>query len=294
MGRLDHWTEKIELTEPGRPSSIAVGLFRWVVGPFVRIYWRPRLEGVERLPHARPFLLVSNHSGGMATAEILSFAVCYLGQFGTDRPLAGFGHPLAFRYQPLKMLMEGLGAVPSTYQHAESTLAAGVPLLIFPGGDYEATRPIWQAGLVDFNGRKGFLRIAEQADVPIVPMGISGSHVTTPVLWRSEKILPNMLLLPRFLLGLKRWPLTLLSLVGALLILLAAPWSWPAKVAVAWVWLATPFIFLPFVPSTIRMRIGTPLEPEELFDAAEETGMLEHAYERVESAVQNLVKPTIN
>jgi hypothetical protein len=56
----------------------------------------------------------------------------------------------------------------------------------------------------------------------------------------------------------------------------------------AWLWLWLPFATLPWVPWKIRVRIGTPLLPEELFDPDPEAS-LEPAYGRVESAVRSLV-----
>lgn len=58
---------------------------------------------------------------------------------------------------------------------------------------------------MDFGGRTGFLKIGREAGVPIVPMGIRGSHMTGPVLVRSTQ-LATLLLLPRVM-GQKRWAL---------------------------------------------------------------------------------------
>jgi hypothetical protein len=53
-------------------------------------------------------------------------------------------------------------------------------------------------------------------------------------------------------------------------------------------WLQSPFIFLPVVPSTIRMRIGEPIAPEELFDGGDDDA-LRRALARVQAEVQRLV-----
>jgi len=229
-------------------------------------------------------VLVANHSAGMAVAEIFAFMTLWLEHFGEERPIAGFAHPLGFTFFPASAVLRGVGAVPSTYEAAADTLRRGVPLLIFPGGDYEALRPVWLANQVDFGGRLGFLRIAREAGVPIVPMGIRGSHLTVPILWRSRHVLPNALVLPR-LVGLKRWALTAFGVAGAAALLLGPAWSLPARIAASFAWLNSPFIFTPIVPATIRMRIGVPLEPSTLF--ADDN--LEGALARVQAAVQGLV-----
>ena len=43
-------------------------------------------------------------------------------------------------------------------------------VLVYPGGDYEVHRPSWERHKVDFDGRKGFIRLALEEDVPIVPV----------------------------------------------------------------------------------------------------------------------------
>lgn len=41
-------------------------------------------------------------------------------------------------------------------------------MLVFPGGYYDAYRPTFSQNVVDFNGRKGYVRVAMEAGVPIV------------------------------------------------------------------------------------------------------------------------------
>ena len=262
-------------------------LVRWllpVVALWTRVMFRPTLTGLAHLPTDRPFLLVANHSGGLALAELSSFAVLYLRATNKQRPLAGFAHTVGFGLWPLRPVLHALGAIPSTYQAATDALQAGIPLLVFPGGDHEGFRPVWQANRVDFGGREGFLKIARGANVPIVPMGIRGSHWTVPILWRSTRILPYALVLPRVL-GIKRFPLTLLGAVGAIGLVTQCPglgvWRWP----LAWAWLSSVPMFFPWVPWTIRFRVGPPMLPESLFAS----GDLSAARARVEAEVQALV-----
>lgn len=250
----------------------------------------PAISGIEHLPPSGPFLLVANHSAGMGLAEILSFAVLYLEHVGPERPLAGFALPTDFVVWPLSAVARSVGAIPSTYDAAAQTLAAGVPILMFPGGDHEALRPIAEAHRVDFGGRSGFVRIARAARVPIVPMGICGSHYTAPILLRS-RALAAVLVQPR-LIGVKRWGISVLGLLGAALIWAAVPMSWPVRAALSWWWLGTPLVFLPWLPWPIRMRIGEPISPDTLFGppgTAETEARLHTAQARVQAAVQALV-----
>lgn len=280
------WAEGVEVERPGHASAAMADKVRRWLAPVVRLAHRPTLEGVEHLPPTGPFLLVANHSAGLGLAEIFSFMVLYLRDVGLARPIAAFAHPVGFRVYPLSLALAHLGAVPSTYAAAEAALAVGVPLLVFPGGDHETLRPLWQAHRVDFGGRVGFLRIARAAGVPVVPMGIRGGHFTAPVLFRS-RALATLLVVPR-LLGLKRWGVSLLGAVGAALLAAYGPGPWALRAALAWLWLGSPLTFVPWVPWSLRLRIGPPLTAATLFpdgDAAD----LRPALARVQSAVQSLV-----
>ena len=271
----------------GRPSAAAQRLVLGVIRPLSRLAYRPTIEGTEHLPTGRPYLLVANHSAGVAIAELTSFASLFLERFGDSRALTGFAHPTGFRIWPLNAIHRHLGSIPSTYEAADGALEQGVPILVFPGGDHEALRPVTQAHVVDFGGRKGFLKIARKSGVPIVPMGIRGSHFTAPILLRS-KWLANVLIVPR-LLGTKRWGLSLLGVMGATGLALA-PLPGAARVALIWLWLGSPLVFWPIVPWTVRFRIGPPIESDELFDAG--TGpeaQLDDALQLVTESVQALV-----
>lgn len=280
------WNSEVRVAAPGRVTPAFARIVRGLVAPLVRLMHRPTLLGVENLPASGPYILVANHSGGMGIAEIATFMVLYLAHVGTERPLAGFTHPLSFRIFPLSLVLRHIGAIPSSYEAARETLAAGVPLLVFPGGDHETMRPLWQAFRVDFGGRRGFLRIARELSVPVVPLGIRGGHFTAPVLLRSRYVLPYLLVWPR-LFGLKRWALTLFGVLGVGAIFAWLPWAWPFRLLLAWAWLASPFIFTSFVPWTIRMRIGEPIAPGELF--TEDDASLDRALARVQGEVQRLV-----
>ena len=273
---------------PGRLSPRVAWFVRWLVSPFARLMYRPVVRGHEHLPAKGAFLLVANHSGAAAIAEITSFIAWYTREVGVHRPLAGFAHPFAFRLPLLTTMMRGLGYVPSTYESALATLAQGVPLLVFPGGDHEATRPVWQANRVDFAGRKGFLRIAREAGVPIVPMGIRGAHYTVPIVWRSVWLLPRLLVVPWLFMGLKRYPVTLLAVLGAIGLSLCTALG-PWRFALAAAWFASPLALLPVVPASISMQIGNPIAPDALFPD-ESDAALETAYARVEADVQQLVR----
>lgn len=279
----ERWVDALVVARPGVPSALALRAIRGLLLPIVRVLHRPTLSGLEHLPDG-PYLLVANHSGCAAIAEINAFVALYVERFGATRPLAGFAHPISFVVWPLTWIMRQVGGIPSTYRAAEGALAAGVPVLVFPGGDHDALRPIWLANRVDFAGRVGFLKIARAANVPIVPLGIHGSHYTAPPLVRA-RVLSYLALWPRVF-GVKRYAITLLGVLGALAIAALVPLAWPWRALLVWAWLASPLQLLPWIPWRVRLRIGAPLAPETLFAGDD----LAPALRTVEQAIERLVR----
>jgi 1-acyl-sn-glycerol-3-phosphate acyltransferase len=60
-------------------------------------------------------------------------------------------------------------------------------VLVYPGGDYETFRPSWQSDRVDFGGRKGFIKLALEREVPIVPVVAIGGQETALFLTRGQR-----------------------------------------------------------------------------------------------------------
>lgn len=281
------WALGIEVENPGAFSPFFVRTANRLLWPLVCVLFRPRLEGVQNLPQDRPYLLVANHSAGAGIAEIMCIIALYLRHVGPSRPLAVFALPQGFSVYPLSLLLKSIGAIPSTYEAAKHALGKNVPILVFPGGDHETLRPVWKANQADFGGRTGFLRIARDCGVPIVPLGIRGSHYTCPIFMRS-KLLAWLLVVPRML-GLKRWGVSLTGVIGAAAILTLAPLSLEWRLLLTWVWLGSPLVFMPVIPWSIRLTIGPPLEPHDLFaDRSEHE--LHGTLQRVQSEVERLMK----
>lgn len=283
---LDRWADRARLGQCGRLSASMAWLMRWMVIPWARVWFRPRLDGLEHLPEG-PCLLVANHNGG-GGGEMFCLAALWYGHFlRGERPITGLAHPAAFFFPGVAWALRGLGAIPATYRHALDALASGVPVLVFPGGAHEAIRPLWQARRVDFGEHRGYLRIARQAGVPIVPVGIWGSHHATPILWRS-RLLPWLLVAPR-LFGFRTWAISVLGLVGLAVLAALSPWlTWWVTLLLAGAWLSSPFPFLPWLPWTVRVRLGPPLHPQDLFDPVADPD-LRLATRRVEDSVQRIV-----
>lgn len=158
-----------------------------LVGPAIKRYFRAEVRGVSSVPASGGALVVSNHSGGMMTPDVLVFAPEFYKQFGFDRPLYTLAHYGVF-LGPLGDLLRRAGVIEASRENAGNALRSGAVVLVFPGGDYDSYRPTRTANVVDFGGRTGYVRAALDADVPIVPMVSIGAQETQIFLARGDSI----------------------------------------------------------------------------------------------------------
>jgi len=149
------------------------------------LYFRAEARHLERIPEEGPVLLVGNHSGGNLTPDTLVFTLAFSTYFGVERRFHQLAHNLVLSMPGLRSLRK-YGTVAATPANAERALDAGAALLVYPGGDYEVHRPSWESARVDFGRRRGFIRLAKQRGVPIVPVVSIGGQETALFLTRGE------------------------------------------------------------------------------------------------------------
>jgi 1-acyl-sn-glycerol-3-phosphate acyltransferase len=173
------------------------------------IYFRADVRGLHHIPAEGPVLMVGNHPGGNLTPDTSVLTLAFNTYFGVERRFFQLAHNLVLSMPGLGQLRK-FGTVAASPENANRALDSGAALLVYPGGDYEVHRPSWEAGRVDFNRRKGFIRLALQKDVPIVPIVSAGGQETALFLSRGEglakllrldktfrlKVLPLSLALP--------------------------------------------------------------------------------------------------
>jgi 1-acyl-sn-glycerol-3-phosphate acyltransferase len=164
--------------------------------PIARRWFRFEVSGLESLPPDGGALVVSNHSGGMLTPDVLIFASAFYTRFGYDRPLYTLGHDGMFT-GPLSGWLGRLGVIRANPENTAKALRSGGVVLVFPGGIYDAYRPTLAENVVDFNGRTGYVRSAIDTGVPIVPAVSIGGQESQLFLTRGTW-LAKRLGLPRF------------------------------------------------------------------------------------------------
>ena len=161
-----------------------------VLRPIAKRYFRSEVKDLGRIPVGGA-LLVSNHSGGSTTTDVPIFAVDFYDRFGYDRPLYTLSHDL-LSIGPTRKYLQQLGVIPASRDNAASALADDAAVMVFPGGDYDATRPTLAQNVIDFNGRTGYVRTAIEAGVPIVPIVSIGGQETQFFLTRGTWLAKRM------------------------------------------------------------------------------------------------------
>ncbi|HEX8744090.1 MAG TPA: lysophospholipid acyltransferase family protein [Thermoleophilaceae bacterium] len=156
----------------------------WLLASF---YFRADVKGLDNIPAEGPVLLVGNHSGGNMTPDTLVLTLAFNTYFGVERRFYQLAHNLVVSMPWLASLRK-YGTVAASPQNAKKALDTGAALLVYPGGDYEVHRPSWESARVDFNGRKGYVRLALEHDVPIVPIVSLGGQETALFLSRGERL----------------------------------------------------------------------------------------------------------
>ncbi|HEX4922446.1 MAG TPA: 1-acyl-sn-glycerol-3-phosphate acyltransferase [Bdellovibrionales bacterium] len=160
-----------------------------------KTYYRAELSGFENIPPG-PALLVGNHNAiAVVSPEIWLFGSRYFEEYDKLKVL---GHDLVLRAPgAARFARSYLKYIPNSHASALRALAEGSHVLVYPGGAWESCRPSRERGRIDFAGRTGFVRLAREAGVPIVPVVATGAHDGVYV-WRRGTRLARAL-------GLKRW-----------------------------------------------------------------------------------------
>jgi 1-acyl-sn-glycerol-3-phosphate acyltransferase len=198
MGDKDFDDSELAKWDPGFTE-----LARKVIAPAMKLYFRAEVRGLESFPPAGGAMVVCNHSGGVLTPDVFVLGPAFYEKLGYDRPLHTLAHYGVF-FTPFAGWLRRLGVVHASRENAAKALHSGAVVLVFPGGDYDSFRPTTTRNVIDFNGRKGYVRTAIEAGVPIVPAVSIGAQETQLFLTRGAGLAKRL--------GLKRIRLEILPL----------------------------------------------------------------------------------
>jgi 1-acyl-sn-glycerol-3-phosphate acyltransferase len=157
-----------------------------VLRPPLQAYFRTEARGLERIPDG-PSLLVGNHSGGLVIVDTFLLAYEFYAHFGPQRRFHQLAHDLAARNPALGHLRR-YGTVVASHENALKAFERDAPVLVYPGGDVETFRPSWRSAEIDFDRRRGWIRLALEAGVPIVPVVAIGGQETALFVTRGRRV----------------------------------------------------------------------------------------------------------
>jgi len=248
--------------DPAMPEQsmleAVLGMSRWLsLNWFYTTIW-----DTERVPAAGPVLLVGNHSAGLMPIDAL-FAIDAIRRLhGPERVVHPLAHDIAYQVPRMARNARRMGILRAGRKNAAAALADGRIVLAYPGGDRDAFRPFDERNRVVLAGRKGFVELAMETGVPIVPLVSVGLHESLIVITRGERLAEKLDLKRR--LRAEVLPLALML-----------PWGLAPAL----------FPFLP-LPTDIEMRFGEPIALDG--DPGDEAA-LAAGYRRVEAAMQQMM-----
>jgi 1-acyl-sn-glycerol-3-phosphate acyltransferase len=150
-------------------------------------YFRMEVRGWHRLPEP-PCLVVGIHAGGILPIDAYAFGFSWIREFGEDRPLRGTAHDFLMQAPLIGSYLKRIGTIPASSEGISTAADQGEDVVLYPGGDLDAMRPWRERDRVVFGGRKGWIRMALEAQVPIVPVANLGASDTLFVLTGGERI----------------------------------------------------------------------------------------------------------
>jgi 1-acyl-sn-glycerol-3-phosphate acyltransferase len=155
-------------------------LLKWVLlGPLLRMVFRPRVEGAENVPEEGPAILASNH---------LSYADWLFMPLTLSRRVTFVAKAEYFTGKGVKGWMQrrffsGAGQVPidrssgsaaeGALMSAKKVLGAGELFGIYPEGTRSHDGKLYR-------GKTGVARLALETGVPVIPVAVVGTDVVAP------------------------------------------------------------------------------------------------------------------
>lgn len=151
-----------------------------LIGPGVKAYYKPWVEGAEHIPAQGGAILASNHlsfSDSVFLPLVITRKVVFLGkaEYFTGKGLKGWA---------TKNFMEGVGTIPvhrGGGRASEAALRTGLQVL--QGGDLlgiypEGTRS--PDGNL-YRGKTGVARLAIESGAPVIPVAMIDTHIAQPI-----------------------------------------------------------------------------------------------------------------
>jgi 1-acyl-sn-glycerol-3-phosphate acyltransferase len=155
-------------------------MFYWVLknlllGPLLRLIYRPRARGIGNIPRTGGFILAANH---------LSFVDSLFMPLACPRPVVFLGKADYFESWRTRWFFRAVSVIPVRRQGGaagEAAILAGIEALkegravgIYPEGTRSPDGRLYR-------GKTGVARMALEARVPVIPVSIRGTREVMPL-----------------------------------------------------------------------------------------------------------------
>ena len=162
---------------------------RWIVGLIFRVFWRPRVEGLENIPETGPVIIASNHLSFIDSVVIplaVPRRVRFLAkaEYFSGRGLRGRGTALFFHLiDAVPVERTGNRDSMRSLESALAVLREGTAFGIYPEGTRSRDGRLYR-------GRTGVGWLALTSGAPVVPVGLTGTDRVQPVGARGVRVAP--------------------------------------------------------------------------------------------------------
>jgi 1-acyl-sn-glycerol-3-phosphate acyltransferase len=146
-----------------------------LLGPLLRLIYRPRARGLENIPRSGGFILAANH---------ISFVDSLFMPLACPRPVVFLGKSDYFKSWRTRWFFKAVNVIPVQREGGsagEAAILAGIQALregkvvgIYPEGTRSPDGRLYR-------GKTGVARMALEAQVPVIPVSIRGTDEVMPL-----------------------------------------------------------------------------------------------------------------
>lgn len=174
-------------SEPGHLNETLLSLQEPFWELLCRFYFRLEIDGWRRIPPG-PCLVVGVHSGAALTMDAWTLLYAWWRHFGPDRFLHGTAHDVLMATPGLGDYFREMGVLEASPDAVGQALDSGYDVVVWPGGEKDSMRHWRKRDTAVLGGRTGFVRMALEHQVPIVPVATVGGHDTVFIVSEGEWI----------------------------------------------------------------------------------------------------------
>jgi 1-acyl-sn-glycerol-3-phosphate acyltransferase len=144
-----------------------------------RYWFRAEARGLEHVPAEGAVLVVANHAGNTFAWDAAMIGTALLLETATPRLARGLGEFFLPTIPFFNEFMARAGSVVGTPENCRQLFEHGECVMVFPEGARGFVKPYTKAYQLQRFGL-GFMRLALEHQVPILPVGVVGSEEQSP------------------------------------------------------------------------------------------------------------------